>query len=306
MEKGIHGRQGGRLDLHDYHHSVGDLAKLREYSEIAQKLHVPVWMSELGCCFRDQKEKDGMWGALFMADSIRMDLRDLGAEVWVLWQPDWEVIGFDPQGGAPVLKKQYYAIAQYTRFIRPGFQVISAGGAYDTLPPRSITTYVIEGVSPRRSDVSDHIEGIHKVVSLGTHQCLNIAADSTISGAAVIPFSCGAFSNETFNFVDRGAGYYSIHTVNDQPGLCLNVSNATPAPGDGRTRGGPGNLIQWSCVGGQLPANELFEIAAAGSGSYWIRPHSSGLCLEDPGRGGTLRQNRCDPKAANQKFLLVD
>jgi hypothetical protein len=33
-----------------------------------------------------------MWGALFMADSIRMDLRDLGVEAWVLWQPDWEVI----------------------------------------------------------------------------------------------------------------------------------------------------------------------------------------------------------------------
>jgi hypothetical protein len=47
-------------------------------------------------------------GALFMADSIRMDLRDLGVEAWVLWQPDWEVIRFDPNGGAPSLKKQYY------------------------------------------------------------------------------------------------------------------------------------------------------------------------------------------------------
>ncbi|MBV9562681.1 MAG: hypothetical protein JOY90_19910 [Bradyrhizobium sp.] len=68
-----------------------------------------------------------------MADSIRMDLRDLRAEAWVLWQPDWEVIRFDPNGGPPQLQKQYYALAQYTRFIRPGFQIISAGGAYDTL-----------------------------------------------------------------------------------------------------------------------------------------------------------------------------
>ena len=364
----------GRLNMHDYHSLVGDLAKLREYSEVAQKLHKPVWMSELGCCFRDQKEKDEMWGALFMADSIRMDLRDLGAEAWVLWQPDWEVIGFDPQGGAPILKKQYYAIAQYTRFIRPGFQIISAGGAYDTLaaystaskrlvlvttnstdtpgedhldlaaftgvpslasvyrttaepatnlreetlelrgdgdlvsslPPRSITTYVIDGLSPRLSSTSHPVEGTHKVVSLATHQCLNIAGNATSSGAAVIPYSCVAFSNETFNFVDRGERYYSIHTVNDQPGLCLNVSNGTTSPGDGETRAGPGNLIQWSCVGVKLPANELFEMAPAGSGSYWIRPQSSHLCLEDPGRGGTIRQNRCDPKAANQKFMLID
>ena len=50
-----------------------------------------------------------------------MDLRDLGAEAWVLWQPDWNVIAFDPKGGAPHLKKQFYVLAQYTRFIRPGF-----------------------------------------------------------------------------------------------------------------------------------------------------------------------------------------
>jgi hypothetical protein len=74
-----------------------------------------------------------MWGALFMADTIRADLRDMGAVVWVLWQPDWNVIAFDPQGGAPRLKKQFFALAQYTRFIRPSYEIISAGGAYNTL-----------------------------------------------------------------------------------------------------------------------------------------------------------------------------
>ena len=59
----------GRFDLHDYHYLAGDLAKLREYQQLASKLHKPVWMSELGCCFRGQKEPDEMWGALFMADS---------------------------------------------------------------------------------------------------------------------------------------------------------------------------------------------------------------------------------------------
>ena len=52
--------------------------------------------------------------------------------------------------------------------------------------------------------------------------------------------------------------------------------------------------------------NELFQMEPAGSGGYWIRPESSHLCLEEPGRGGTLRQERCDPKAANQKFMLLD
>ncbi|MCC8966971.1 RICIN domain-containing protein [Bradyrhizobium sp. Pear76] len=258
-----------------------------------------------------------------MADAIRMDLRDLGAEAWLLWQPDWEVIGFDAHGGPPLLKKQYYVLAQYSRFVRPGFQIVSAGGASNTLaayspaskrlvlvttsweageddldltafaglpatvtayrttsdaqtnlreerialsserhivnasPARSITTYVVDGVTARSDVPVDKIQGVHKLVSQATRLCLNVAANATSSGTAIIPFSCGAYSNEEFNVVDRGGGFYSIHTVNALAGLCLNISNGTTSPGDGRTRGGPGNLIQWSCGDGRLPENEF-------------------------------------------------
>jgi hypothetical protein len=308
-----------------------------------------------------------------MADSIRMDLRDMGAQAWVLWQPDWQVIAFDPNGGQPQLKKQYYAIAQYSRFIRTGFQIISAGGAYHTLAAysaasnrlvlvatnwdtpaaidldltaftglpsavtayrttadesvnlheekiplaanghivdplsvRSINTYVIDGVTPSSVGSTDATEGTHKIVSQATKLCLNITTNSTQAGAAIIPYSCGAYINEEFNIVNRGQGLYSIHTLNARDSQCLNISNGSTTPGDGKTRGGPGNLIQWSCGEASLPANELFRIESAGALSYRLRAKSSGLCLEDPGRGTTIRQNRCDPVATNQLFNLTD
>ena len=122
----------GRLNTHDYH-LVNNSAQMKQYKSLAHRLHKPIWMSELGCCFADQGDGTEMWGALFMADSVRTDLRDLGAEAWALWQPDWNVIAFDVEGGAPRPKKQFYALAQYTRFIRPGFHIISAGSAYNTL-----------------------------------------------------------------------------------------------------------------------------------------------------------------------------
>jgi hypothetical protein len=31
---------------------------------------------------------------------------------------------------------------------------------------------------------------------------------------------------------------------------------------------------------------------------------NSGLCLEDPGRGGTIRQNHCNRSNPNQQFHL--
>lgn len=364
----------GRFNTHDYH--PGPYWALpKRFKELAQTSHKPVWMSELGCCFPKQGDKTDMWGALFMADSIRADLRDLGAEVWVLWQPDWNVIGFDPKGGKPQLKKQYYALAQYTRFIRPGFQIISAGGAYNTLaaysseakrlvlvstnwdaaalndldlttfdrlpssvtmfrtsadedvnldegkvtispnghivdrlPIRSITTYVVEGVRPRAVSPSSEftVEGTHQIASEATKLCMNIPGNSTRAGDAIIPYPCGAFSNMEFNLVDRGGGSYSIHTVNGTTSLCLNISSATAAPGDGKTHGGPGNLIQWNCGKGAIPANELFEISSIGGGQVRMRIKSSGLCLEDPGRGGTIRQNVCAPSSPNQTFILTE
>jgi O-glycosyl hydrolase len=364
----------GRLNTHDYHHTVGDLAKLKEYKTLAQKLRKPIWMSELGCCQSNQSDNTEMWGALFMTDSIRMDLRDMGVESWVLWQPDWNVIAFDPKGGEPQLKKQYYALAQYTRFIRPGFQIISAGGAYNTLavyspaskrlvlvstnweepalndldisafaglpvsvtiyrtsgdaavnlqqnmvsvsaarhivdplPVRSITTYVIDGVTPLPNTQGNVMEGTHQIMSVGTNLCMNITRNSTKSGDAIIPYSCGGgFSNMQFNFVDRGGGFYSIHTVNGDTSLCLNISNGTASPGDGKSPGAPGNLIQWNCGRSAIPDNELFSLGDDGEGRVRIRVKSSGLCLEDPGRGGTIRQNRCNAPSLNQMFILTD
>ena len=362
----------GRLNTHDYHNTPNS-GRLKEYKALAQKLHKPVWMSELGCCFRGQGDGTDMWGALFMADSVRMDLRDMGAEAWVLWQPDWNVIAFDAHGGAPRPKKQFYALAQYTRFIRPGFEIISAGGAYNTLaaysassrrlvlvstnrdavtenhldlsafaglpssvtvyrttadeavnlqeqklalsskgqlvdelPLRSITTYIVDGVSPRSIPASGGIEGLHQIVSKGANLCLNINRNTTRSGEAIIPYPCSGFSNMQFNVVDRGNGFYSIHTVNGADSLCLNVSNGTAAPGDGKTYGGPGNLIQWNCSAGPLPDNELFGIVDLGADGVQIHVKGSGLCLEDPGRGGTIRQSRCNRSNPNQVFALTE
>jgi O-glycosyl hydrolase len=362
----------GRLNTHGYH-TVNNPARLREYKSLAQKLHKPIWMSEVGCCFPQQSDGTDMWGALFLADSVRMDLRDLGAEAWVLWQPDWDVIAFDPNGGAPHPKKQFYALAQYTRFIRPGFQIVSAGGAYNTLaayspsskrlvlvstnwddatsnvldlsgfagvpssaavyrttadeavnlqpgrialsspkrivdelPVRSVTTYVIDDVSPLPVPASTTVEGLHQIVSEGTKLCLNITRNSTESGGGIIPYPCGGFSNEEFNFVDQGGGLYSIHTLNGASSLCLAISNDSRSPGDGKTVGGPGNLIQSNCGDRPRPGNQLFEVVEMGGDQVSIRVRSHGLCLEDPGRGGTIRQNRCDRSNPNQEFILTE
>jgi hypothetical protein len=106
-----------------------------------------------------------------------------------------------------------------------------------------------------------------------------------------------------FSFVDQGSSFYSIHTVNGTQDLCLNISTAASSPGDGKKYGDPGNVIQSGCTGSSLSDSELFKLVDLGGGRQQIRVKNSGLCLEDPGRGGTIRQNVCS-SSLNQTFRL--
>jgi Ricin-type beta-trefoil lectin domain-like len=191
--------------------------------------------------------------------------------------------------------------------LQQGTIAISAKGhIVDSLPRRSVTTYVIDGVSPSSIPSSISIEGTHQIVSEVTRLCFNINRNTNNSGEAIIPYPCGGFTNMEFNFVDQGNGFYSIHTVNGTQDLCLNISSAASSPGDGKKYGGPGNLIQWSCgSGSSLPGNALFKLVDMGGGRQQMRVKNSGLCLEDPGRGGTIRQNVCS-SSPDQTFTLTE
>jgi hypothetical protein len=107
------------------------------------------------------------------------------------------------------------------------------------------------------------------------------------------------------NFVDQGGGFYSIRTVNGRQDLCLNIARAASSPGDGENFGDPGNLIQWSCGGSSLFDNGLFKLVDLGGGRQQLRVKHSGLCLKDPGSGGTIRQNVCS-SSPNQTFILTE
>ena len=111
-----------QVNVHQYNGTDPETLRRR-----VAALGKPLWASEVGCCLSAGQTEMG--GALYMANAIRTALRVLGAEVWCFWQPDWGVI--DARNGHSRPLRQFFAIAQYTRFIRPGFTVLSSQG--DTL-----------------------------------------------------------------------------------------------------------------------------------------------------------------------------
>jgi len=119
----------GKINTHSYNGNMRSGLKT-----LAEQMGLPLWMSEVGCCFFGQGDSTAIWGAIWMADQVRLDIRDMGAQVWTLWQPDWNIVTWD-SAGQITLQPQFYALSQYTNFIRPeaDFKIISAGTAENTL-----------------------------------------------------------------------------------------------------------------------------------------------------------------------------
>jgi hypothetical protein len=133
-------------------------------------------------------------------------------------------------GGIPSSATVYRTTADEGVNLHEGSITLSAKGQLiDRLPARSITTYVIDGVSPLSIPASSSIGGTHQIFSQGTKLCLNITRNSTQCGDGIIPYPRTALSNMEFNFVDQGAGFYSIQTVNGAKSLCLNVADSSAA-----------------------------------------------------------------------------
>lgn len=103
------------LTCHQYQ---TDFHSLRRWP-LRAKLHgKPLWMSEWG-----DWTNTGMVQALNYARKLHEAHRLMQAQVWCMWEP---ALILDQQGDRLNPRPAYYAVAQFTRFARPGMRVIEA------------------------------------------------------------------------------------------------------------------------------------------------------------------------------------
>lgn len=107
-----------------------------ELRDLAASHGKRLWMSEYGVGIGSHDHR-AMDSSLQLAQIIHADLVDLGAGAWVYWQAveneqgngNWGLIHADFESPAQgyYLTKQYYAMANFSRFIRPGYRIIESG-----------------------------------------------------------------------------------------------------------------------------------------------------------------------------------
>ena len=134
------------LTSHTYSANAPDALR-----ELAAANHKPLWISEYG---------DGGRDGLLFARRIRDDIAQTHARAWIYWQfaePDsnWGLVryhrGFD---NPPFTRnRKFFVMSQFTRFIRPGDQIIDSGdpdslAAYNARRHRLVIVSVNDGEDP--------------------------------------------------------------------------------------------------------------------------------------------------------------
>ncbi|MFJ3096437.1 RICIN domain-containing protein [Streptomyces hydrogenans] len=133
----------GQLNTHTY--STGGRTGVRD---IAKGTATPLWMSEVDLGGSVGQSFTDMSPALDLTQRVNEDFRELEPRAWVLWQAvedyenmtpgrensNWGLIqtDFTPTDATtePLRKnKKYWAMANYTKFVRPGARVINTDNA---------------------------------------------------------------------------------------------------------------------------------------------------------------------------------
>jgi len=135
-----------RVATHTYHANNPDGLR-----RLAAAIGRPLWISEYG---------DGEPSGLMLARRIRDDIVQTRASAWIYWQfaepgGNWGLVRYRARNpdGPFSLNKKFYVMSQFSRFIRPGFQILEAGdtnslAAYDPAGHQLVVVSVNGGEHP--------------------------------------------------------------------------------------------------------------------------------------------------------------
>ncbi|WP_240803887.1 glycoside hydrolase [Streptomyces sp. A0592] len=291
----------GRLNTHTYGTSGRSGAR-----DIAKGSHTPLWMSEVDLGGRVPQNFTDMSPALDLAERISDDLTRLEPRAWVLWQAvedyenmtpahensNWGLIqtDFTPANAAeePLRKnKKYWAMAQYSRFIRPGARLIGTDSSHTlaalrpggqgavvvhTNPTGSARTIALDltgfrdvSSAPVQRYTTDATRNVRREADVSiTGKHLTVTLDPRSVTTLVIPGASGVDPERT----TPAAGPRLL--VNDHSGLALTA--APPGAGSALVQNRPDPFEpaqQWTLtrsVPGDWSSTASYRVTNAGSG----------------------------------------
>ena len=289
-----------KINVHSY--GGGDRTQLSNFALSHGK---DLWLSEDG---------DGEPSGLSMARNITDDLNGLHPSAWITWQVVDSSVGWgflrnpqlDETTTAYTVNKKFFVMAQYSRFLRPGYQIIALDdpdsvAAWDAKAGRVV-------IITRNGDDTDRriTFDLSRFTKMGARAA--VYRTSPTEDLAVLPpalvtggrFTATAAAKSVTTFVFTGAAYrgtlgfsyrdfYAL--VNRATGLALGVSGAA--------------------IGVSAPAgseDQQWSLRGVGGGEYKLISRSAGLALDVSGsskESGATLLPYADNGGANQQWRPV-
>ena len=179
--------QISHIATHTY--KANDSVRLRDLAQATRK---PLWVSEYG---------DGEHSGLTLGRRIRDDIAIKHASAWIYWQfadvAGWGLVA-NPLNGRDStyrLTRKFHVMAQFSRFIRPGFQILQASdddslAACDVTNHQLIIVTVNDSYEPRTS-----VFNLSGFASTGA-QALGhrTSAGENVAALAPVPIQAGYFT----------------------------------------------------------------------------------------------------------------
>ena len=166
-----------RIDTHSYGGS-----KREQLRKLAESNYKNLWMSEVDGGNVEGSNAGEMGAALWLANRIILDLNGLRPSSWILWQVIdnhiskdgydgkkdsgmvditkgyWGLAVADHDNEKIILTQKYYAMGQFSRYIRPGYTIISCTSnsvaAYDNEGKRLVVVVTNTNGSNKTLDVN--------------------------------------------------------------------------------------------------------------------------------------------------------
>ncbi|WP_110930168.1 glycoside hydrolase family 30 protein [Paenibacillus bouchesdurhonensis] len=256
-----------QLNTHTY---AGSKEPILRSAAVLNQLKL--WVSEVGVGGTASQSPLDMTSAQELAGKINSDLRNLQPVAWVEWQAvenrqlqhNWGFIQADFSGTEDYwLNKQYWTMANYSKFIRPGFKIIASDHA-DTLSAIDPVSgkLVLVTRNPSTTDTAvtydlslfDSLPASAAVYRTSTDENLAILPSANISGGTL---SSSLKANSITTFVIEGSGYEGLGSsrfVNDSQ------FNYTGAWSSGSQTGAYEHDLHWSEA-----TDASFELAFSGT-----------------------------------------
>lgn len=190
----------GRINTHTYNPT-----RAGELGALAREENFKLWMSEVDGNGTSGENAGEMSAAIWFGQKIISDMNSLTPAAWVMWQAIdkhicaegylgrqdsgmidintgyWGLAVADHDNDDIILTQKYYAMGQFSRFIRPGYTVISTGedsiAAYDA----DSGTLVIVAINPTAADKTANFD-LSQFESVGRRVSVTRTSGSTADG----------------------------------------------------------------------------------------------------------------------------